>query len=136
MTHFGAYYLDMIHWSLGKDAPLAVTAIGGKYAVKDNREAPHAAEVLWEYPGGTIARFSPYSANGAPSVRSAEIEFRGVPGTLYLLSGGYEVVPDRVNEAEVFAHTPLDREHYEYRAPWKLSGGSLRSNRAARLHRG
>jgi hypothetical protein len=27
-----------------------------------------------------------------------------------LLSAGYEVVPERVNEAEIFARTPLDRQ--------------------------
>jgi len=111
VTNFGAHYLDMIQWSLGKQAALSVTAIGGKYAVKDNREVPDTVEVLWEYPGGALARFSQYSANGAPgNPLRAEIEFRGTLGTLYLLDRGYEVVPERVNEAEVFARTPLDRE--------------------------
>ncbi|MBI3698467.1 MAG: Gfo/Idh/MocA family oxidoreductase [Acidobacteria bacterium] len=111
VTNYGVHYLDMIQWSLGKDAPLSVTAIGGKYAVQDNREAPDTAEVLWEYPGGTIARFSQYSANGAPSnARNSEIEFRGTLGTLYLMAGAYELVPERINEAEVFARTPLDRQ--------------------------
>ncbi len=111
VTNYGTHYLDMIQWSLGKDAPLSVTAIGGKYAVKDNREIPDTAEVLWEYPGGAMARFSQYSANGAPTnARNSEIEFRGTIGTLYLMSGGFEVVPERVNETEIFARTPLDRE--------------------------
>jgi predicted dehydrogenase len=110
VTNFGTHYLDMIQWSLGKDAPLSVTAIGGKYAVKDNREVPDTCEVLWEYPGGTIARFSQYSANGAPSNgRNSEIEFRGTLGTVYMMGNGYEVVPDRVTDGEVFARTPLDR---------------------------
>ena len=111
VTNFGTHYLDMIQWSLGKDAPLGVTAIGGKYAVKDNREVPDTVEVLWEYAGGTMARFSQYNGNGAPgNPRNAEIEFRGTLGTLYLMGSGYEVAPERVSEAEIYARTPLDRE--------------------------
>ena len=30
LTNFGVHYLDAIHWALGHDAPLAVTAMGGK----------------------------------------------------------------------------------------------------------
>src|SRR5262245_51064652 len=50
LTNFGVHYLDMIHWALGQDAPLAVTAMGGKYAISDNREVPDTLEVLWQYP--------------------------------------------------------------------------------------
>ncbi len=110
VTNFGTHYLDMIQWSLGQEAPLSVTAIGGKYAVEDNREVPDTAEVLWEYPGA-IARFSQSSANGAPSnARNSEMEFRGTLGTLYVFGGGYEVVPDKVSETGVYARTPLDRQ--------------------------
>ena len=47
LTNFGVHYLDVIHWALGQDAPLAVAAMGGKFAVEDNREVPDTLEVLW-----------------------------------------------------------------------------------------
>jgi predicted dehydrogenase len=109
VTNWGVHLLDMIHWGLAKDAPLSVAAVGGRFAVKDNREVPDTCEVIYEYPGGTIARFSQYSANGGPSPRSCEVEYRGTLGTLYLLSAGYEVLPDRIQEPEIFIRTPLDR---------------------------
>jgi predicted dehydrogenase len=110
LTNFGVHYLTMIHWALGQNAPLAVTAMGGKFAVADNREVPDTLEVLWQYPDNTLVTFSQFNASAPPaSTRRAEIEFRGTKGTLYLLSGGYELVPDDITPNEFFARTPLNR---------------------------
>jgi predicted dehydrogenase len=111
VTNFGAHYMDAIHWALGHDAPLAVTAMGGKLVVEDNREVPDTLEVLWTYPGGTLVTFSQYNATAAPAARDrrVEIEFRGAKGTLYLFGDGYEIVPDDITPNEFPARTPLDR---------------------------
>jgi predicted dehydrogenase len=111
LTNFGVHYLDVIHWALGHDAPLAVTAMGGKFAIEDNREVPDTLEVLWHYPGNTLVTFSQYNANAAPAAaqRGTEIEFRGTLGTLYLYGSGYEIVPENVIPNEFPARTPLDR---------------------------
>ncbi|MCL5744452.1 MAG: hypothetical protein M1541_11095, partial [Acidobacteria bacterium] len=61
MTNFGTHYLDFIQWALGQDAPQMVTALGGKFAIEDNREIPDTLEVLWQYPGGTLASFSQFT---------------------------------------------------------------------------
>jgi predicted dehydrogenase len=112
LTNFGVHYMDAIHWALGQDAPLAVTAMGGRFAVEDNREVPDTLEVLWTYPGNTLVTFSQYNATAAPAARDrrVEIEFRGTKGTLYLLSDGYEIVPDDITPNEFPARTPLDRQ--------------------------
>lgn len=110
VTNFGAHYLDFAHWALGHDAPLAVTAMGGKLAVEDNREIPDTLEVLWTYPGGTLVTFSQFNANAAPADRrGGTVEVRGTKGTLSLTWNGYEVVPERIAEKEFPAVTPLDR---------------------------
>lgn len=110
LTNFGVHYLDVINWALGTDSPEAVTALGGHFAIKDNREIPDTLEVLWKYPNGVLVTFSQYNANSAPAVtRNAEIEFRGTQGTLFLQSGGYEVVPDNIMKNDVTARTPTDR---------------------------
>jgi len=109
-TNFGAHYLDFTHWALGHHAPLAVTAMGGKLAIDDNREIPDTLEVLWTYPGGTLVTFSQFNANAAPAdLRHSTLEVRGTKGTLYLTWNGYEVVPEEVAEMEFPALTPLDR---------------------------
>jgi predicted dehydrogenase len=110
VTNYGAHYLDFAHWALGHDAPLAVTAMGGKLTIADNREIPDTLEALWTYPGGTLVTFSQFNTNGAPAdLRHCTMEVRGTEGTLYLTWNGFEVVPERVTEMEFPALTPLDR---------------------------
>ncbi len=110
VTNYGAHFLDFTHWALGFDAPLAVTAMGGKLAVDDNREIPDTFEALWTYPGGTLVSFSQFNANAAPAdLRNGNIEVRGTKGTLYVTWGGYEVVPDEITLNEFPVRTPLDR---------------------------
>lgn len=111
LTNFGVHYLDIIHWALGHDAPLAVTAMGGKFAIKDNREIPDTLHVSWLYPGNTMVSFTQINTNAGPGGgRPGEIEFRGTKGTLYLQWNGYEVVPDLLTPNEFAARTPLDRK--------------------------
>jgi predicted dehydrogenase len=110
LTNFGVHYIDMIRWCLGKDAPRAVTSMGGKYAVEDNRDIPDTLEVLWEFDGPTLVIFCQYNANAAPgNLQDAEMELRGTKGTMYLHSNRWEVVPERTTQLERFARTPLDR---------------------------
>jgi predicted dehydrogenase len=110
LTNFGVHYLDMIQWALGQDAPLAVTAMGGKFANFDNREVPDTLEVLWHYPGDTLVTFSQYNATAAAATaRPGEIEFRGTKGTLYLTGSGYEIVPETIIPNEFPARSPVDR---------------------------
>ncbi len=110
LTNFGVHYMDTIHWALGHDAPLAVTAMGGKLAIEDNREIPDTLEVLWMFPGGTLVTFSQFNASAPPAgLRNGEIEFRGTKGTLYLQNNGYEVVPDALTANEILARKPINR---------------------------
>lgn len=112
VTNFGVHYIDFIQWALGADAPLTVTALGGKPAgMKDNREIPDTLEAIWQYPGGTLVTFSQFNATAAQwSVPGCEVELRGTKGTLYLFGDGYEVVPDNISDDEVPARSPLNRQ--------------------------
>ncbi|MEO7145755.1 MAG: Gfo/Idh/MocA family oxidoreductase [Bryobacteraceae bacterium] len=110
LTNYGVHDVDMMRWCLGQDSPRSVTAIGGKYAVEDDREIPDTLEVLWEYDGPTLMSFSQYNANGAPgNIRNSEMELRGTKGTMYITGNYWEVVPEKIPELAVFARTPLDR---------------------------
>jgi predicted dehydrogenase len=119
ITNFGVHYMDMIRMCLGKEAPKSVTAIGGRYAVKDNREIPDTCEVLWDY-DGTLVVFSQYNANGAPTnAKNSELEIRGTKGTMYLQSGRWEVVPERTTDVLFGQRTPLDRNTEKAYGPSK-----------------
>ena len=120
MTNFGVHYVDMLRWCLDKDAPHAVTVMGGKYAVEDNREIPDTCEALWEYDGPSLMVFEQYNANSAPgNAKGSDMEVRGTKGTLYLYSNRWEVAPERVTEKLFGARTPLDRETEKSYAPSK-----------------
>jgi len=135
VTNFGVHYMDAIQWALGHDAPTAVTAMGGKLAIEDNREIPDTLEVLWTYPGGTLVTFSQFNATESPAARDrrVEIEFRGTKGTLFLYSDGYEVVPDEITPNEFPARTPIDREYergYRTGAKPLIAGSHVTGGRA------
>lgn len=110
LTNFGVHNVDMLRWCLGQDAPRSVTAIGGKYAVDDNREIPDTLEVLWQWDGPTLMAFSHYEANSAPNnLRGSEMELRGTKGTMYIHGNYWEVVPEKVSDVALYPRTPLDR---------------------------
>jgi predicted dehydrogenase len=118
VTNFGVHYMDMIRWCLGKNAPRAVTAMGGKYAVEDNREIPDTVEVLWEFDNPTLMVFSQYNANAAPpNLKDSLIELRGTKGTMYFNYNRWEIVPEEITQMARFALTPLDRKSEEAYGP-------------------
>lgn len=109
VTNFGVHYMDMLRWCLGKESPKAVTVMGGKYIMKDDREIPDTLEALWDFDGSMMV-FSQYNANSAPgNLQGAEMELRGTKGTMYLHGNRWEVVPESVADVPVPARTPLDR---------------------------
>ena len=118
LTDNGVHFLDLIQWGLGKDSPRAVTALGGRYALEDNRDVPDTLEVIWEYPGGTLVVFTQSSCNAAPVSPGKPLlaEFRGTKGTLYVYFDGWEIVPENISDRPMPGYGPLDRESIrEYR---------------------
>jgi predicted dehydrogenase len=124
LTNFGTHYLDVIQWALGQDAPKGVCALGGKYAIEDNRDIPDTLEAVWEY-DGALATFSQYNASAsAGNPGGFEMEFRGTKGTMFLNEGqGYQIVPEKVRTKELPALSPLAR---------KENGEQTRAVQAAR----
>ncbi len=110
VTNFGVHLMDVVHWALGQDAPLRVTAMGGKFAIDDNREIPDTAKLLYEYPGGTLATFNQYNANGYVWPTRQQIELRGTKGTMLIKGRGFDIIPEVINPHGRYARTPLDRK--------------------------
>jgi len=122
LTNYGVHNIDMIRWCLGVGYPKRVTALGGKFAVRDNREIPDTLEVIWEY-DTTLVTFAQYDASAAPTNSyGAEIELRGTKGTMYLKGGKWDVVPEKQTDLAFFARTPLDRvSEKAYRPSFKAA---------------
>lgn len=111
LTNFGTHYLDVIQWGLGQDAPKSVAAVGGKFAVDDNREIPDTLEVVWEY-DRCLVTFSQINANRSVGNKvGSEMEFRGTKGTMFLHEGrGWEIVPEQNVVRELPALSPIARK--------------------------
>jgi len=94
ITDWGTHLIDIIHWGMGVDAPLAVAASGGKYAIPDNRETPDTQEVIFDHPGFTLT-YSYRGANGYPmDGEDYGMQFHGTDGTLFIDRGGFKVTPE------------------------------------------
>lgn len=109
VTNFGVHYVDMLRWCLGKDSPKAVMAMGGKFAMKDNREIPDTLEAVWDY-DGVMMTFTQINANSAAgNGLKTEMMIRGTKGTMYLNLDRWEVVPEPITEMQLPQRTPTDR---------------------------
>ncbi|MHC4398094.1 MAG: Gfo/Idh/MocA family protein [Planctomycetota bacterium] len=95
MANWGVHYLDAIRWVTGELAPSSVCAMGGRYAVDDDRTVPDTMEVVFEFATGRLAVFGQYEASGNPAFVRGEIELRGTQGTVYVDTKGFEVLPER-----------------------------------------
>jgi predicted dehydrogenase len=131
LTNFGTHYLDVIQWALGREAPTRVLALGGKFAIADNREIPDTMQAVWEYEGGTLATFEQYNANSSPgNARGWEMEFRGTEATLLIQEGtGYAIVPEKVRLRELPALSPLARKENREQAQATRQAGAPRSRK-------
>ena len=92
MANWGVHYCDAIRWVLGEEAPLSISAHGGRFAVRDDRTVPDTMEVIFELASGVLVVFGQYEASGISPLQDGEIEFRGTLGNLYPGGRGYKIV--------------------------------------------
>lgn len=95
MANWGVHYLDAMRWCIGEQAPTSICALGGRFAVEDDRTIPDTAQALFEYACGHLSTFGTFEATGTPLLRQGEMEIRGVKGTAYVDSNAIHVIPDR-----------------------------------------
>ena len=97
MANWGVHYLDAMRWVNGDLAPSSACAMGGRYAVDDDRTIPDTLEAVFEFPSGRLAIFGQYEASGNPmfAVSGAELEFRGTLGTAFIGNRNIQVMPER-----------------------------------------
>ena len=101
MANFGVHRLDAIRWLTGELAPSSVCAMGGRFAVDDDRTIPDTLQATFQFASGRLAVFGQYEASqnlalaGDRELARAMIEFRGTHGTLFIGDRGYQILPER-----------------------------------------
>jgi predicted dehydrogenase len=105
MTDWGVHHLDIVQMVMGVDAPTAITAMGGKMALKDNRETPDTLMVTYEYSseknGSFICTYENRECNGQGwNGQGYGILFHGSDATLYINREYFEITPERGKSAD------------------------------------
>ena len=98
----GVHFFDLIRWALNEKAPASVCAMGGKFAVDDDRTIPDTLAVCFEFASGRLVTFNHFEANGNPIMATDEnyralgyVEYRGTMGTCYVYDNRYIIKPEK-----------------------------------------
>ena len=110
ITDFGTHRFDTVHQIMGVDAPLTVSASGGRFSMKDSGEMPDTLQATYEYPGfilsyetsdlnahglgGRTPGMKYYNARGAEDRPHGEAYY-GTNGALFADRIGFEIYPER-----------------------------------------
>jgi predicted dehydrogenase len=117
MTDWGIHLLDIVQMAFDEMAPAAVTALGGKYFLTDNRETPDTLQVSYEYPGGFVATYENRETNAQSMFgRNYGILFHGTRGTLFVDRSRYEVIPEKGSDLQALEEKSSNnhgRAHWE-----------------------
>ena len=96
---WGIHHLDVVAWAMGVQWPVAVSAMGGHYAFKDNTDWPNTFDALLEFGPGPVAKHGfvlQYTMRtGGMRERRAHAKcFIGTEASLLLDREGYSVVSE------------------------------------------
>jgi predicted dehydrogenase len=110
MGNWGVHYLDVIRWLMGEKAPVAISAVGGKYVLHDDRTIPDTMDVVFEFASGALITFSIYEASSGNLFPYGEVELRGTLGTLNAGESGYRIAPTKNGQFQTFTNTLAEEE--------------------------
>ena len=134
MGNWGVHYLDVIRWIMNEQAPVAVSAHGGKYILKDDRTIPDTMDVIFEFASGANVKFSIYEANNGPGIIGGEVELRGTLGVLVADRNHYRIDPGRSGQFQDWDRL-IEPEEYELKAENQSGDLEINENETVRLIR-
>ncbi|MGH9657627.1 MAG: Gfo/Idh/MocA family protein, partial [Bryobacteraceae bacterium] len=95
MTDWGIHLLDIVQMAFDEAAPTAITALGGKYYIKDNRDTPDTLQVTYEYPGFLCTYENRVHNGQSMFAQGYGILFHGTNGTMFVDRSRYKVIPEK-----------------------------------------
>ncbi len=118
-TDWGIHLVDMIHWGMGVDAPLAVSSSGQRNMLDDNCETPDTQAVIFEYPGFTCTWEHREANAHQPEGMYHGIMFYGTEGTMLMTRSGWGVTPEENSKLEPCKEKGSDPQLYiDHAAHW------------------
>lgn len=100
MTDWGVHHLDIVQMVMNVDAPTAVTAMGGKYVLTDNRETPDTLLTTYEYPGFICTYENREGNEKMLEGNGYGITFHGTDATMYINRQYFEITPEKGKKVE------------------------------------
>ena len=134
MGNWGVHYMDAIRWMLGETAPSAITAHGGKYTLKDDRNIPDTMEVLFEFKSGLIIQFGIHEASTIEGVKGGEVFLSGTKGNIAIDQNGYQITPARPGQFQKWKKL-VEEEKYDIQSAQQFGDLNIRENSTGRLIR-
>ena len=130
----GVHFFDLIRWALNEKAPASVCAMGGKFAVDDDRTIPDTLAVCFEFASGRLVTFNHFEANGNPIMATDEnyralgyVEYRGTMGTCYVYDNRYIIKPEKPGQFQT-------KEPRAQEEVYQLEGDAQQNLDATALH--
>jgi predicted dehydrogenase len=121
MTDWGVHLIDPLHQCFDEAMPVAVSAMGSKFYVKDNLETPDTMLATFHYPK-FIASYESRTCNPMPLLdhQGAGTAVHGTEGTLIVTRGGCWVTKNRNNSTATPVTLEKDREMAQMNVPhWR-----------------
>ncbi|NEW85425.1 MAG: Gfo/Idh/MocA family oxidoreductase, partial [Mariniphaga sp.] len=108
MTDWGVHLLDFALYGMDVTAPKSIMAMGGKYGYPDDAcETPDSLQTIYEFDGFNVMWDHAIGINDGGYKRNAVLGFVGENGTLVVDRGGWEVIPEVVNNSARMEAKPL-----------------------------
>src|SRR5688500_13134424 len=117
---------------LGEQAPIAISAHGGKFVLDHDGDIADTAQVTYEFASGAIASFCIYEASSGALFPQGEVELRGTKGTLYASENQYHIIPTGNGQ---FQKAGKYMEPEEFKAQNQLLSDGSSGNSTANLVR-
>ncbi len=128
ISNNGVHYLDLIRWLIGEEAPVAVSAHGGKFVIDDDRTIPDTMQVTYEFGSGVLVSLNILEASSGSFIPYGFLELRGSKGTLHVSENDYKIVPARAGQFQTWSKL-MDAEEFNLNTPGKLlADGSYRDS--------
>ncbi|MBM3813921.1 MAG: Gfo/Idh/MocA family oxidoreductase [Acidimicrobiia bacterium] len=95
MTDWGVHWLDIVQMAFDEAMPSAITALGNKFRLTDNRDTPDTIQVTYEYPGFIATYENRYGNANSFMGKGGGILFHGDKATLFVDRSGFQLVPEK-----------------------------------------